>query len=95
MKVKFQQEIDAKVVVTARLADGEFTATVSASGEYAPNELKGATASASVPIPPELAKQIEDAMRTALEKVGQPLGAELARAAAESYKVSVTHKEIR
>ena len=94
MKLKIANEVEAAIVVTARLAaSGEFEARVAASCEYAPQELPGSTASADVPVPAPSAQAIEAAMVAAIKAVEHDLGKRLGRAQAEAYRVSMQQGE--
>jgi hypothetical protein len=95
MKVTFTQSLDAQVSVGARLsADGEFSAYVSAHCEYAPGDLEGATCSAQMPFPAELAAKVKDAFEKAIAEVNELLGRKLAESQHVAYKESVRLREI-
>lgn len=84
--MKYTEEIDAEVVVTARLAGGRLEARASATCEYEP----GRTASAEVVLPEQQAKAIRSAMDAGLAAMEAELGRRLSRSRHEAQRIGAS-----
>jgi hypothetical protein len=94
-KVVFKDVVEAEIVVSVRLSgDDVLEGKVSATCEYAPKPLPGATCSASVPIPDDIAQKIHALLVKARDAAAPELGAALNLSKAEAFRTSVTQREI-
>jgi len=95
MKIEHVEKTEAVVVVTARLTEGEFSVKVSASCEYAPVDLKGATVSAEITVEGKEAAAVKKALDAVFASTQEELGRRLARAKTDAYRTSVEQGEIK
>lgn len=89
--MRYTEEIDAKVTITARLgADGDFSAKAAAVCDYQP----GATASAEIELPESAKKAIRAAFQAGIKDVEEELGKRLAQSRHEAHRVAAAMGEV-
>lgn len=87
--MRYTEEIEAEVVVTARLSGGKLEARASATCEYQP----GSTASAQVELPEAAAAAIRSAMEQATKVVEPELARRLAHSRHEAARIGAAMGE--
>lgn len=88
--MKYTEEIEAEVVVTARLAGGGISVRAAAVCEYQ----AGSTASAEVELPAETGKAVRRELEEGLKLVEHELGRRLSRARHEAARIGAAMGEV-